>query len=322
MSVHPTASGPVGGGRLSSGFSQPIGTNVVPGSVRGYHLDMRVKATAAQWPPPDLQPLERQLHVDVAQWGLGAYEHFLETGDEQWLAVATAAAGHFARTQTRDGALAGGWVHDFPYPHTFALRAGWLSSMAQGEAASLLVRVFAETGDEQLAEAARLALGPLTVSSAQGGVLTELAGGAFYEEYPTQPSSYVLNGAIFTLWGCYDVATALGDERAGRLFREGADTLAAEVGRWDLGWWSRYDLFPHPLPNVASPGYHELHIDQLTALHRIEPRPSFVATADRFRGYARSRVNAKRALVAKVGFRLAVPRNAALARRLPWTKRA
>ena len=321
MSIRRPRSGPAGGGRLSGGFSQPIGGNVTPGTVRGYHLDMRVKAATARWPPPGLRPLERQLHVDVAQWGLGAYERFLESGDEEWLAGALAAAGHFVESQSREGALAGGWVHDFAYPHTFALEAGWLSAMAQGEAASLLVRAFVDTGDERFAEAARRALGPLTVPSAQGGVLARLSGGAFYEEYPTQPSSYVLNGVIFTLWGCYDVAVGLNDDRARRLFEEGVATLAAQIDRWDLGWWSRYDLFPHPLPNVASLGYHELHVDQLTALGRIAPRSSLRDAAERFRRYAASRVDSKRALVAKVAFRVAVPRNATLARRLPWTAR-
>jgi hypothetical protein len=117
------------------------------------------------------------------------------------------------------------------------------------------------------------------------------------------------------------VAIALGDERARQLFDDGVDTLAREIGRWDLGWWSRYDLFPHPLPNVASAGYHELHIDQLTALDRIAPRPALAAAADRFRAYAASRFGARRALAAKAAFRIAVPRNQRLARRLPWTRR-
>ena len=34
---------------------------------------------------------------------------------------------------------------------------------------------------------------------------------------------------------------------------------------WTGNGWSRYDLYPHPLTNVASPFYHRLHIEQLRA---------------------------------------------------------
>jgi hypothetical protein len=104
------------------------------------------------------------------------------------------------------------------------------------------------------------------------------------------------------------VAVGLGDPDAGRLFESALDALAAGIDRWDLGYWSRYDLYPHRRVNVASNAYHELHIDQLAAMNAIAPRPALVEAEERFRLYHARRVSRMRAFAGKVAFRLAVPR--------------
>ena len=113
-------------------------------------------------------------------------------------------------------------------------------------------------------------------------------------------------GGIFALWGVYDVWRALGDEGAGRLFTEAHETLSEHVERWDTGFWSRYDLYPHRVANVASASYHTLHIDQLTALALLSPSVALESAASRFRGYATSRGHRVRALLHKVAFRALV----------------
>jgi hypothetical protein len=178
--------------------------------------------------------------------------------------------------------------------------------MAQGQCASLLVRIGLKTGDDRFLESARAGLEPMRVSTKDGGVLASLGDGIFLEEYPTDPPSFVLNGGIFALWGAYDVWRALGDEGAGGLFTEAHETLSEHVARWDTGFWSRYDLYPHPIVNVASASYHMLHIDQLTALASLLPSANLRAAASRFRIYAGSPVRRVHALAHKVAFRVLV----------------
>ena len=60
-------------------------------------------------------------------------------------------------------------VHRFPFGPTYRLPPPWISAMAQGEAASLLLRLVMETGEERFAEAARRALAPLRGPSTDGG---------------------------------------------------------------------------------------------------------------------------------------------------------
>jgi hypothetical protein len=293
---------------LSITFDQPLGTRISADGVNGYYLDMRVKASSPRWPSADLLPLGKEMHVGVAQWGLGAYEHWLETGREEWLEAARSVCSYLLETQTRSGPLAGGWRQEFPFWHTFELDAGWLSGMAQGEGASLLVRVHSETGEDALAEAALAAMQPLRIPTADGGVQIEVEDGPFFEEYPTAQPSMVLNGAIFALWGVRDVAIGLGDATSAALFEDGLGALARSVDRWDLGYWSRYDLYPHRQVNIASNAYHQLHIDQLAALNAVAPRPELAAAEARFRGYYASRLKRARAFARKVAFRLVVRR--------------
>jgi hypothetical protein len=309
---------PGGTGRFSSekAFAPAIGDFDPSGPVRGYYIDFRGKAPEAQWPPAWLSAPERQLHVGTAQYGLGAYERHLAGDGDQWLAAATGAGEHLLATMRPDGGL----EHGFAYPHTYRIQPPWLSAMAQGEAASLLVRLHLATGEARYADGARRALAITEVPAAEGGVLSEVDGRPYLEEYPTSPASHVLNGAIFAVWGVFDVGRGLGDEAAAQRFLTLADAIADTVHRFDTGFWSTYDLFPHPVRNVASAAYHLLHVTQLRALHRLHPRPELERHAERFDAYRSADRHRRRALAEKIAFRLAVPRNRHLAHRLPWSK--
>lgn len=289
------------------------------GRVRGYPIDFREKAQSPDWPPAWLSAGGFHHFIAVAQWGLGAYERDLAGEPGAWLDAAIQAGEFLLERQIRSGAQAGSWLEPEALLHTYRVRAPWPSAMAQGECASLLVRLHLETGRGDFAEAAKRAVLPLAVPSSVGGVQARLHGSAFPEEYPTDPPSFVLNGAIFAVWGLHDVWLSLGDEKAGRGFADATDTLARNLHRWDLGYWSRYDLYPHRgLANVANFNYHRLHIRQLRAFGRMAPRPEFASMAARFADYEVRRYNRARAYVHKAGFRLVVPRSRFLTEHLPW----
>jgi heparosan-N-sulfate-glucuronate 5-epimerase len=298
-------------------LSLPVGSQVRSDGLGGYYIDFSVKAGMPRWPPEWLDPAEHA-HVVAAQWGLGCYERYLRGEGGAWLTAAIDTADHLLSEQERGGAQDGGWPHRKAKAHSYRLLPPWLSAMAQGEGASLLVRAHAATNDDRFADGARRALRPLAVPTAEGGVRARLGAGFFPQEYPTDPPSHVLNGGIFALWGYRDVALALGDEEAHREFEHGVNTLAQNVGRWDTGSWSRYDLFPHRVDNVSSSAYHVLHINQLLAMQLIAPRPELAAAAERFEAYRRSRLNRMRAFGRKALFRVLVPRNRLLAHRTPF----
>jgi heparosan-N-sulfate-glucuronate 5-epimerase len=301
---------------LSLNFESAPGRQIGLADVRGYAIDFSVSA-------PDPSVLPRYVHEPGRHlWGrhilrgLGCYERWLRGEGEEWLAGARAAADLLREAQ----APTGGWVHRMSYPHTFDVRPPWVSALSQGLGASLLVRIYAETGDDRYAEAALRALRPLSVPSSEGGVCALLDGRPFPEEYPTDPPSFVLNGGIYGLWGICDVGVGLRDAEVTRAFEESVDTLAANIDRWDTGRWSLYDLYRHRVRNVASPAYHKLHIMQLEAMELIAPRPEIRAAADRFAVYLASIPKVARAFAEKVLFRVGSPRSRRYAAALPWAR--
>jgi hypothetical protein len=301
-------------------FRLPVGRRIEPGTLRGYYIDLSSKAADAAWPPTWFPFPGFHRFIAIGQWGLGAYERYLDGQGDDWLEAAEAACAYLTETQERAGNRTGAWVEPNDYPHTFNMRGPWISAMAQGHCASLLARLAAETGSERFANAAREALRPMRVPTENGGALALLDGRPFPEEYPTAPSSFVLNGAIYAMWGLYDVWVGLHDEQAGQEFRNAIETLSTNLHRWDTGYWSRYDLYPHPVHavNVASGSYHFLHVNQLLALDRVAPGNGFAETAQDFERYATRPSNRARAWTTKVLFRLVVPRNHFLAAHVPW----
>ena len=305
-------------GFLSSdrSFRLPRGRHVAAAGdrPRGYPIDLSVKAQ-------DPQPKGgAELHVVRIQHGLGCYERYLGGDGDQWLEAMLAAARHLADVQVPAGRQAGGYPHRKPFLHSYRLTPPWLSAMAQGQAASLLIRAHVETGEDRLAESALASLAPFGVPSRRGGVLATLGGGPFLEEYPTTPAgSFVLNGAIFAIWGVLDVERVT-SESGPIASAELLGTLERNLHRWDNGHWSRYDLHPHPVANVASSFYHLLHVHQLEELSASHPgMRSFARYAARFRDYRDARHERLRAFCGKAAFRMVVPRNARLARALPWS---
>ena len=192
--------------------------------------------------------------------------------------------------------------------HTYPLHAGWVSAMAQGEAASLLVRAAHDTDDRRLADAASCAVQPLLVERSPLVVATP--DGPVLQEYPTTPPAHVLNGWVFALWGLYDVGLSANDARCTAAFELGVDSLAARLAYYRTAYcWSRYDLYPHhPLANVASPYYHRLHVALLRALDALAPRPAVAAQVDAWAHAARNPAAWSIAIARKSAFRLIVPR--------------
>ena len=125
--------------------------------------------------------------------------------------------------------------------------------------------------------------------SSKGGVRAVFADRyPWYEEYPTTPPTFVLNGFMFSLLGLYDTAVAAGEVlgqtsgvKARRLFDEGIVSLKAMASLFDTGSGSLYDLHHYQtgdVPNVARAEYHVTHLNLLAALSAILPDEEILKT--------------------------------------------
>jgi hypothetical protein len=256
--------------------AQPFGARTDPGSVRGYFVDLSAKTSAATAEFPEALP-----PAGLAQLALGWWERAL-SGDP-------AAESHFERacalladrgTSAPDGVR---WAYMVAVSK-YGLRPPWFSAMAQGQVASVFVRAFLASGDERWRSLALDAVGPLVVGR-ESDLVAFPSEGPVLQEVPGEPRAHVLNGWIYALWGLWDVHVGLDETNAGMRFRESAGALAAMLDRYDVGWWTRYSLYPHALADLAKPFYHRLHVTQMQVMARLTSRKEFDDAALRWRGY-------------------------------------
>ena len=275
-----------------------------------YYVDLRSKAGGlASSPGADLRtPLTvdpaRANPVSIIQLGLGA----LQTRDPARLPLVAEVAAWIERTADEQGRLA----YRFAMPHTFPLDPPWCSALAQGEAVSFLVRAARVLDRGELFDLATRTARPLLDLDSPLVALTP--DGPVLQEYPTDPPSHVLNGWLFSLWGLYDLAHSGRSPggiaaEAADAFAAGSAALAARIDRYRTGLgWSLYDLYPHPLPNVASPFYHRLHVEQLRRQQELHPDPRTASVAAEWERAAHAAMPLALALSRKVAFRVRRPR--------------
>lgn len=201
--------------------------------------------------PSTLDKLKKKLRrtdvkvTAISILGSGQFDN-LTLATTEHIAQFYDAADWFVRHQD---AKTGGWQNPVKRKLSeFAeLKQGWYSAMGQGHAISLLARAYYHSnGKAKYLRAAVNGMKPFRVPSRQGGVLAKFMGKYdWYEEYPTTPASFVLNGFIYSLLGLYDLnATAPNSlsRDAGQLFDQGMTSLKKMLLLFDTGSGSIYDL--------------------------------------------------------------------------------
>ena len=252
--------------------------------------------------------------VGPIQWALGCYERFLH---RRRGAVARLRAGARDRLCASSARTAGG--ARLPLPAHLRLEPPWLSGMAQGEGASLLVRLHAETGDERYAEAARRALGPMARPGRprRVGRARRRAGARGVPDRPAVagPQRHDLRPL-----GAARRGPRARRRRGGRAFQAGVEALA---GRSSAGTRALVALRPAIRTRSATSRASAIttSTSPSSSARRARPRPALAEAAARWAGYAASRANRARAWGAKIAFRVAVPRSPRVAGALPWARR-
>ncbi|XP_076365388.1 D-glucuronyl C5-epimerase B-like [Tachypleus tridentatus] len=237
----------------------------------------------------------RHLRVrSITLWGWGYIDN-ITLCTSAHMAHFFAVADWFVRHQDENG----GWpimVSRHLSPVMADLAPGWYSAMGQGQAISVLTRAFKVTGNMTYLHTAINAVKPFSMQSENGGVMTTFAGKyIWYEEYPTVPGSYVLNGFIYSLVGLYDLkmtCTQKDRKEVEKLYEDGMISLRQLLPLFDTGSGSMYDLRHFSLgiaPNLARWDYHTTHINQLLLLSTFESDPIFKYVADRWIGYMKGK---------------------------------
>lgn len=171
-----------------------------------------------------------------------------------------------------DGSLR--YYYDFSYycMRDKYFKSGWCSALVCGHLLSLCAKAYRITENKKYCEAAKKVLKFLTVPISDDGVIgtleyldPSLKDYVIFEEYPTIPQTYTLNGYMFTLVGIYDWSCIDSDtqDEAKKLFQKGIKTLIKIIPYYDIGGFTAYDLSHITLgrntPHIGVP-YHRYHI--------------------------------------------------------------
>lgn len=229
----------------------------------------------------------------LAQRALGWHERFRRGDEAAGSEFISSVEQLVARAERAGDELR--WRYDIPI-EKYGLERGWLSGLAQGQAASALTRAYVVTGDDRYAFDAVAAINTI---SERNALLRTFDGALVIEEYPTADPSAVLNGWIYALWGLLDVATVVPGQAAQELLAESLAGLEASMLKYEFSRWSLYSRFPLPGKDLAKPFYHRLHVAQVAITSEIADSPRMASVADRWArydtSYNRTRIVAKKA---------------------------
>jgi hypothetical protein len=286
-------------GRILSGgtavaVEQGRGRASEPGQLLGYWNDLTGKVSADTLLDSEDVPLSviaggerRHFPIAIFQYALGCNDLYLIKGQERHLRALRTCADWAIAHQREDGS----WDAFGPIGSTRYT----VSSMAQGEGASLLLRASRLLDNASYSKSAKGAIDFMLRPLVEGGTAIYENEELFLEEYPQTSRRSVMNGWIFSLFGLYDMSLA--DPSYTEVFEISAHTLVNHLSDYDAHYWTYYDI-EH---RIASPAYHKLHISQLQELGEISGMPEFTAFAEKLEGYQSDGVKRAKALIRKLG---------------------
>lgn len=279
-------------GRSIMHVNQDLGKCYVPGEIRGYFNNLTEKVIKdpntlkAKKIPVTTDEKAGLVYFPIAifQYGLGAYDLYLETKKQVYYDQFMLCVEWAVHHQEENGAWNNfGFIQaEAPY-----------SSMCQGEGASLLIRAYISSNNEEYLYRANKAVDFMLLPIENGGTAKYYNDELYFYEYTNK--ACVLNGWIFSLFGLYDFVIATGKNEYKEALSKTLCTLEKTLYRYDNGFWSMYDMGGL----ITSSFYHNLHIAQLEALYLTFKRPVFKLYFDKFTEYSKNPINRIRAFAIK-----------------------
>ena len=210
--------------------------------------------------------------VNVAQYGFMQHAEYLSSKKEESLSVLKACIERLIEMKTEyKGTFV--WFHHSE-DLNYHIPAPWASAMAQGEIMSLFLRYYQISNDPIHLEAARKAYQFLQIEDDTHSVRRkDERGYLWFEEYPSSPPSYVLNGYIYAIFGLYDLYRVTKDITVKADIDACLETLKANLPKYDAGYWSYYDQLKKELVRY----YYQknVHVLQMKAMYQLTNEPIF-----------------------------------------------
>lgn len=238
----------------------------------------------------------------IAQYGIGCFQLYKEGGENYYktfLKCASWLKDNLSMIDEEKGV----WLYHFDLD-AYGVKSPWVSALAQGQGVSLLLRAYLTTKDQSYLMAAEKAFMAMITPIVNSGMLRIENGDYYLEEVVADRLTGILDGMIFSIFSVYDYVYATDSQQAKDLLEKLVNTLVKILPDYELGFWSRADLYNMNPPMIASPFYHGLHVEQLKALYKLTNMKIFDTYSKRWDRYQHSILAKGRAIANKVIFKL------------------
>jgi heparosan-N-sulfate-glucuronate 5-epimerase len=227
--------------------------------------------------------------VAMGQFALGAWSRYRRggPGSDAGRAKFVDAAAWLAENLEVDSAGRGYWFYRFRADgyglNGASTVAPWASGLAQSVGISALIRAWVDGSRSDGRDLARVAAKGMLAAVEDGGLCRRFDGNLVIEEGVVERPQAILDGALFAIFGLQDYCLLeRSDREANDILREAVDSIARLLPSYDLGTWSRADLYNVDPPMPASWFYHELHVHQLRVMYGLFGLPVFIEYANRW----------------------------------------
>ena len=238
--------------------------------------------------------------IFMARYSLGNLEMYLETKDTKYEGVFLNQVDWLLKNlvDKHDFAV---WEHHYNLPY-YNFNPPWIHGLGQCLGMTALLKAYQISGEDVYLEASKKIYRSFEIEISEGGVkFIDDNNNVWLEEYAIIPPPHVLNGFITILFGIHEFYRITNTEKAQNLFNVGIKTLIENLWKFDLGYWSLYNLLQkYPSPS----NYHSLHIRQLNVLYELTGENIFKEYARLWEEYKNKWINRNYARVKRVELHL------------------
>jgi len=244
--------------------------------------------------------------IAISQWGLGNYNFYKDrTNSDENYQKFIRSADWLVENLKKNSNHVYVWNHTFNWVYKQNLISPWYSGLAQGQGLSVLVRAYNETKEIKYMDAINKVIDSFNTSINNGGVtFTDSKQDIWLEEYIVNPPTHILNGFIWGIWGLYDYWLLTNNKNDKAIFDKYIKTIQSNLYKYDIGYWSLYELSGLRINMIASKFYHKLHIVQLKILFTMTNIKIFEEISDRWESYLNSKINIYRSTIMKIIFKI------------------
>ena len=244
--------------------------------------------------------------IAISQWSLGNYNLWVKNNSKEHYNKFLKGADWLVDNLNLNNGKVYVWEHNFDWVYKENLIKPWYSGLAQGQGLSVLCRAYKSTRDDKYLDSIEKIYKSFLLDIKNGGVtFKDQKGDIWIEEYIMKNNpTHILNGFIWGLWGIYDYWLLTKNEDIKNKFDQYIKTLKNNLDKYDIGYWSLYELSELKIKMRSSIFYHKLHIIQLQILFEMTNEEKFKKISYKWSEYLNNRFNLVKAVFMKIIFKI------------------